>query len=456
MANKQLKVYQCNFLNVRKGPSTKYAIGFKMYKDRVVDVVSTQNGWARLKFDTSYGWASLSYLTGVKQTIYRDSTKVYKTTSKINFRREPDWNSDVLYLALKGLEVDAIDDTDETWVKIWYANMVMYAPKQYLSFTGNIKPGSGITDDSEEELPPLTEEKEPIRPVVQYKNDYWIDIHNPNNKSFRFNTSELNMHMITKPTEVFNMLKYEKYDSLNANGDMIASNNTYDTTEIDLEFYIRAENYKYIIKQLKQLIKMPSFRLTLGWNRRFFMHARLSDNIEIEEFQHDDIEAKINLSFELQPYCYAQEGVYYAKDTQTGKTFLKNNSILMNNYEESYPKLFVPIPHKSLIKADENGEKAFTITLYSYDKQEASSYTLLAHNENYDGEIIPYIYAVIDSTTGNVYEDTTDRNLNYLYKIENDFPVLYADKTLITCSSNYVDEDNNPLEFKIIPNWREL
>lgn len=448
-----MEVYKCDFLNVRKGPSTKYAIGFKIYTDRVVQVVSKQGNWARLKFNGSYGWASLLYLRNVKHTNYSQDTKIYKLTASVNFRRAQDWNSHILYIGAKNELIYVVDDSDSEWLKVWFANKYMYVPKAYAVDTGQIKPGGG-----EEEVvnPPLTEEKEEIRPILPYKNQFWIDIFTPDVPKFRFNTSELDVHMITKPTEIISMLKYDTVEALNMDGDLPTSLNTYDTTEIEIEFYIKKENYKFVLKKLKQITKMPSFRLTFGWDRRFFRYARLADNIEIEEEDFDDLEAKMTLVFELQPYKYAQEGIYYAKDINTGESFLQNGSTILNNYEESYPKLYVPIPHTSLCKTNENGKKEVCITLYSEEKKQYFNYYLKAHNEEFEGDVIDYIYAVIDSVTGNVYEDTTNRNLNYLYKIENDFPILYEGKTTITQSANYKDTENKYKQFKIIPNWREL
>lgn len=454
--SEMLEVYNCDFLNVRKGPSTKYAVGAKIYPDRIVEVVSKQGNWARIKFNGGHGWCSLLYLRNVVHSVYREDTKIYKLNESINFRRSADWNAHILYVAPKNMLVDVIDDSGE-WVSLWYANKIMYAPKSYMTYTGNIKPGSGQGPASpDNSIPQLTEEKEPIRPQVQYKNEFWIDIYNPDIPKFRFNTSELNMHMITKPDEILSMLKYEAIDNLNYDGDLISSYNTFDTTEIEIEFYIRKENYKYIIKKLKEIVRMPSFRLTLGWNRRFFRNARLADNIEIQEYLYDDIEAKIIMTFELQPYDYAQEGVHYVKDIKTGDTFLTHGSMIINNYEESYPKIYIPVPHETICKKDGNGEKTITISLHNYDRNETKYYKLKAHNYSYNGVPIDYVYAVIDSTTENVYEDTLDTNFNHLYKIENEFPVLHPGKTLISTSASFVDKQGNFLKFKIIPNWREL
>lgn len=453
-----LEVYNCDFLNVRKGPSTKYGIISKLIPGRIVEVVSKKGNWAKIRFNGGYAWCSLLYLKTPSKGSHSGELRVYQVLRSINLRDTPNWNGNIIRVAYKNEYLDVIEIIGD-WAKVWDNGKELYAPTTngkyvYLKDTGQTKPGTG--EEEEEPAPPLTEEKEPIRPQVQYKNEFWIDIHNPDIPNFRFNTSELNMHMITKPNEIITMLKYDTVDNLNWDGDLITSSNTFDTTEIEVEFYINTENYKYIIQKLKQISRMSSFRLTFGWNRRYFRIARLADNIEIEEYLHDDIEAKITLVFELQPYSYAQEGIYYTKDITSGESFLKHNSVILNNYEESYPKIYVPIPHTSICPVNDNNQKIVTITLYSHTTNQYYYYHLNAHNESYGGIPIDYIYAVIDSTTGNVYEDTTDKNLNYLYSIENEFPVLHPGKTTITQSENFVDKDGNYLEFKIIPNWREL
>lgn len=456
-----MEVCKCDYLNVRKGAGTKYGIISKLVNGRLVEVVSKKNNWAKIRINGGYGYCSLLYLKTPSKggSPTTPELRVYKVLRDINLRDTPNWNGKIIRVAYKNELLDVMEITND-FAKVWDNGRELYAPTTngkyvYLSDTGQVKPGTG-GDDEEEQAPPLTEEKEPIRPQLQYKNEFWIDIHNPDMPDFRFNTSELNMHMIEKPNENITMLKYDTVDNLSWDGDLITTNNTYDTTEIEVEFYVREENYKYVIQKLKEISRMSAFRLTLGWNRRYFRNARLADNIEIEEFLYDDIVAKITLIFELQPYSYAQEGIYYTKDIKTGESFLEHNSVILNNYEESYPKVYIPIPHTSICPVNEDNKKVVTLTLYSHKTNQYYYYKLNAHSESYGGVPIDYIYAVIDSSTGNVYEDTTDKNLNYLYDIENEFPILQKGKTTITMSENFVDTNGDYLKFKIIPNWREL
>lgn len=453
------EVYKCDFLNLRTGPSTKYRVLTKLKPDRIVEVVSINGNWAKVKYDGGYAYCSALYLRDVKHTTYKEQTYIYTTKEPINLRRLALWDADILKVCPKKMKLDVIwVDTGQKWAQVWYANKLMYAPLDYIKSTGTTKPGSGEEPaQPDPEIPTYTLEKEPVRPAMLYKNDYWIDIYNPDIPTFRFNTSELNIHMITKPVEVMPMLKYDSVDNMNYDGDLTTTYDTLGTTEIELEFYIRTENYKYVIDKLKKIVRMPTFRLTLGWERRFFVNARISDNIEIEEYDFDDICAKLTLSIEIQPYKYAWEGVYYTKDIKTGDTFLTHGAMIINNYEESYPKIFFPIPHQSLCKVNADNEKLITINMYSYTEGVYTDYRIKAHDfRDNKGEIIKYVYAVLDSTTGNLYEDTTDRNLNFLYKIENDFPTIKPGKTLISQSQTMVDEKGDFLKMKIIPNWRAL
>lgn len=460
---KEKEVYKCDFLNLRSGAGTKYRVLAKLHPDRIVEVVSTTGNWAKVQYKGGYAYCSLSYIRDVKHTTYRENTTIYKIKEAINLRKTADWNGTILKVAPKNMLLDVIEITsDGNWAKVWYANKVMYAPykngsKYYLTNTGQIKPGSGEDPAlPDPEIPTYVLEKEIVRPTLLYKNDYWIDIYNPDMPNFKLNTSELDMHMLEKPIEVMPLLKYDSVDNLNYDGDFATTYDTFNTTEIELEFYIKEENYSYIMSQLKKVIRMPTFRLTFGWDRRFFVNARISDNIEIEEFQFDDICAKIIITFEIQPYRYAWKGVYYTKDIKTNDTFLINNSTILNHFEESYPKIFFPIPHTSLCKANSDNEKAITISMYNHNEDTYSYYHIKAHDLSYAGEPIKYIYAVLDSTTGNLYEDTTDKNLNYLYKIENDFPTIKPGKTTINQSENFIDEKGDFLKMKIIPNWRAL
>lgn len=453
---KELEVYNCDFLNVRQGYSTKYKILGQIPPDRVVEVHSTKNNWARIVYNGGYGWCSLSYLRGITETNYTSATKVYKVKEAINLRRTGDWNADILKIANKGMLLNVIDASG-AWASVWYANKIMYAPTAYLEDTGQTTPGSGtVAPEPDDTIPALAEEKEPVRPKIFYKNDFWIDIYNPDIPNFRFNTSEFNVHMVEKPTEVINMLKYESVEAMSLDGDLINSYGTFDTTEISLEFFIRKENYKFIMKKLKEIVRMPSFRLTLGWDRRFFRNARISDNIEIEEYDFDEIEAKMTMTFELQPYKYAQEGVHWLKDTQ-GRDLIRHGSYIINNYEKSYPKFYIQIPHTSYCKANGEGKKQVSINLYNTETETSHSYKINAHSFTWQGKPIKYIYGILDSVTNNLYEDTTDANLNFLFERDCDFPVIEKGKILVSQSANYVNiVNNNFLPFKIIPNWREL
>lgn len=198
-----MEVYNCDFLNVRKGPSTRYAIISKVIPGRILEVVSKKGNWARVRFNGGYAWVSLLYLKAVKNTTHTGQLRVYKVLRAINLRDNADWNANIIRVAYKNelLDVEAIVGD---WAKVITNGRTLYAPITnskvvYLQDTGVVKPGTG--GEEEEPAPPLVEEKEPIRPVIQYKNEFWIDIVNPDMPDFRFNTSELNIHMIEKPTE---------------------------------------------------------------------------------------------------------------------------------------------------------------------------------------------------------------------------------------------------------------
>ena len=56
-------VSQCDYLNVRKGPSTKYSVLSKLYTNNVIEIVEKSGNWYKVKTSSNIeGWVSSKYI----------------------------------------------------------------------------------------------------------------------------------------------------------------------------------------------------------------------------------------------------------------------------------------------------------------------------------------------------------------------------------------------------------
>lgn len=451
----KLEIYRCTSLNVRKGPSINYKIFGVLYPQTIVEVESRKGNWARIKYKGGYAWCSLLYLRTPITSSSPVSAKIMTATMAINIRTTPSWKGTIIEAVKKGTELLVTEYVaGDNWSTVWYNNQYAYVPSKYLRDTGRVVEGvGGDGEQPEDTIPNLPEFSEAPRYHVEYKNEWWIECYSPEHPSFFFNTSVLGMPLSEKPVEQLPIMKVDATEEIDFDGDIIHSNATYSTTEMEMEFYIKTENINVVVAKLKQLCQMKEFRLICGWDSRYYKKARLSTNIEIEEFQHDEIGYKVILEFILQPYKYSMDGTKFIRDRKTGKDILINNSEIYNNFSVSYPKIYIQIPHESLVEPDMNNEKVVSLKLYSHIDNVESELNIYAHNESYAGVPTKYIHLVIDCENEVVYEDTTNKNYNYLMTLDCDFPIIKPKLTEIGLCDNLIKND---CQVKIVPNWREF
>ena len=88
-------VSQCDYLNVRKGPSTKYSILSKLYTNNVIEIVEKSGNWYKVKTSSNIeGWVSSKYIgsynevqvttSEVKQEEVKVESKENNENSKID------------------------------------------------------------------------------------------------------------------------------------------------------------------------------------------------------------------------------------------------------------------------------------------------------------------------------------------------------------------------------------
>lgn len=80
-AKTEVKYVNCSALNVRSGAGTSYSIITTITKDTKVEVISTSNGWSKIKVGTTTGYVSSKYLSETKDSSNSSSDNTSNSTT---------------------------------------------------------------------------------------------------------------------------------------------------------------------------------------------------------------------------------------------------------------------------------------------------------------------------------------------------------------------------------------
>ena len=141
-------------LNLRKGPSTSYAVIKTLSKGTEVTVVSSSNGWSKVNVCGVSGYVSSDYLSSTKPSTgssssnesTSNSTSTMYTTDRLNLRKGAGTSYSVITTLDKGVAV-TVHSSSNGWSKVSVNGMTGYVSSSYLSST---KPSnsSSSTDSS--------------------------------------------------------------------------------------------------------------------------------------------------------------------------------------------------------------------------------------------------------------------------------------------------------------------
>ena len=138
-------------LNVRKGPSTSYAVITTLADGTKVTVVSTSGDWSKITCGNTTGYVSSKYLSNSTSSSDNNSstetsvTKYVNSSSGLNVRKGPSTSYSVITTLANGTQV-TVKSTSDGWSKITSGSVTGYVSSQYLSST---KPSTGSsTGDS--------------------------------------------------------------------------------------------------------------------------------------------------------------------------------------------------------------------------------------------------------------------------------------------------------------------
>ncbi|WP_368633999.1 SH3 domain-containing protein [Kurthia gibsonii] len=122
-------------LNVRKSASTKATTLGKLQNNTKVTVISTKNGWSKIKYKKGYGYVASSYLTSKKPTLKPSSTVTYYVSTPgidLNVRKSPSSQSQKLGTIKNKSKIDVVSYGKE-WSKIRYKTGYAYVATMYLT-----------------------------------------------------------------------------------------------------------------------------------------------------------------------------------------------------------------------------------------------------------------------------------------------------------------------------------
>ena len=141
-------------LNLRKGPSTSYAVIKTLSKGTEVTVVSSSNGWSKVNVGGVSGYVSSDYLSSTKPSTgssssnesTSNSTSTMYTTDRLNLIKGAGTSYSVITTLDKGIAV-TVHSSSNGWSKVSVNGMTGYVSSSYLSST---KPSnsSSSTDSS--------------------------------------------------------------------------------------------------------------------------------------------------------------------------------------------------------------------------------------------------------------------------------------------------------------------
>ena len=124
------KVVSISSLNMRSGPSTSYSIIEVLTKDTQVEVISVEDGWAKIKYNSKTGYVSNQYLSDKKVEEVTQTKYVNATT--LNVRSGPSTTYSIIDTLKQDAKVEVIS-IENNWAKIKHNNEIGYVSAEYLS-----------------------------------------------------------------------------------------------------------------------------------------------------------------------------------------------------------------------------------------------------------------------------------------------------------------------------------
>lgn len=131
--------YTTDELNLRTGPGTGYEIILAMPAGSKVEMLSASDGWAKVTYEGTTGYASTAYLTSTAPGPGTPTVTVRYTTANLNLRTGAGTSYPIILTMPKGSRVEVLSESGG-WARLTYEGKTGYASTSYLTATA---PGTG-------------------------------------------------------------------------------------------------------------------------------------------------------------------------------------------------------------------------------------------------------------------------------------------------------------------------
>ena len=117
-------------LNVRSGAGTSYSVLGSLSKGTKVEVISTTNGWSKIKYNGSTGYVSSKYLSS--SSTASSTTIKYVTATTLNVRSGAGTGYKKIGHLNKGTKVEIVTKLSNGWYKIKFNSSYGYVSGDYV------------------------------------------------------------------------------------------------------------------------------------------------------------------------------------------------------------------------------------------------------------------------------------------------------------------------------------
>ena len=114
-------------LNVRSAAESNASVVGQLAKGALVEVISAENGWAKVKVNGKDGYVSSAYLSAAS-----NAYEVTTNSSNLNIRAAADANAEIVGKAAKGALLK-VTSTSGDWAEVEFEGKKAFASLQYLT-----------------------------------------------------------------------------------------------------------------------------------------------------------------------------------------------------------------------------------------------------------------------------------------------------------------------------------
>ncbi|MDB8807653.1 SH3 domain-containing protein, partial [Romboutsia sp. 1001216sp1] len=128
-------------LNMRNGAGTSYRAITKLKNGTILELISENNGWSKVKYDGRIGYVYSDYLEKVSDSNINTRANTTKVVNYdfLNVRSGPSTSHSIVGKLNRGDKVGVISESNG-WSKINYNGKVSYVSSRYLSNPSNTNP----------------------------------------------------------------------------------------------------------------------------------------------------------------------------------------------------------------------------------------------------------------------------------------------------------------------------